>query len=506
MQEDNHKNTMHNEDQNHDIGRKIEESFHPEYAAAAENTDAQQAQAENATAPGADEADGIPVIDDYQYGATTDGPYSYANRAMDDAAQSDGQPHYAPPVYTQQPAASGTPFWEQGGAKQSAKQEKPKSRLTKGGAAVIVALCVLFSAVFGIGGGVLGNYIYAQANPQESTQQSQSASQSDSGMLHTSDSADLSSKTKTLTSVVDFAADSVVEITTEAISMSYYFQQLISTGAGSGVILTEDGYIVTNNHVISGASKIAVTLKNGEEYSARLVGTDSENDLAVIKIEATGLKPATFADSDELQVGQVAVAIGNPLGKLGGTVTEGIISALDREIDLDGQQMRLLQTSAAVNPGNSGGGLFDENGYLIGIVNAKSAGSEIEGLGFAIPSNEVKTVTDEIISGGGSQSDGQQSQGGVRLGVTLIDIDDEQTAAMYRVSEYGVYVIQVQSGSNASNAGIQAGDRIVSVNGETIDHADDVSDVLQELSVGDTMRMTISRGGTEITTDILLAG
>lgn len=158
---------------------------------------------------------------------------------MDDAAQSDGQPHYAPPVYTQQPAASGTPFWEQGGAKQSAKQEKPKSRLTKGGAAVIVALCVLFSAVFGIGGGVLGNYIYAQANPQESTQQSQSASQSDSGMLHTSDSADLSSKTKTLTSVVDFAADSVVEITTEAISMSYYFQQLISTGAGSGVILTE---------------------------------------------------------------------------------------------------------------------------------------------------------------------------------------------------------------------------------------------------------------------------
>lgn len=137
-------------------------------------------------------------------------------------------------------------------------------------------------------------------------------------------------------------------------------------------------------------SKIAVTLKNGEEYSARLVGTDSENDLAVIKIEATGLKPATFADSDELQVGQVAVAIGNPLGKLGGTVTEGIISALDREIDLDGQQMRLLQTSAAVNPGNSGGGLFDENGYLIGIVNAKSAGSEIEGLASPSPQTRSK--------------------------------------------------------------------------------------------------------------------
>ncbi len=171
------------------------------------------------------------------------------------------------------------------------------------------------------------------------------------------------------------------------------------------------------------------------------------------------------------------------------------------------QQMRLLQTSAAVNPGNSGGGLFDENGYLIGIVNAKSAGSEIEGLGFAIPSNDVKTITDEIISGGTSQSSGQQStQNGVKLGVTLININDEQTAAMYRVSEYGVYVIQVQSGSNASNAGIQAGDRIVSVNGETIDHADDVSDALQKLSVGDTMRMTVSRGGTEITTDILLAG
>ena len=503
MQDDNNKNTMHNEDQNHDIGRKIDENFYPEYTAQSP----EQAPVQQNAAAEAD--DGIPVIDDSQYAAQS-GPYSYANRAMDDADQPQpdaDQPYYAPPVYTSQPAADGAPFWEQNSTGQSTKRDKPKSRLTKGGAAVIVALCVLFSAVFGIGGGVLGNYIYAQANPAEQSPQSQSSSQSDSGMLHTSDRADLTSKTKTLTGVVDFAADSVVEITTEAISMSYYFQQLISTGAGSGVILTEDGYIVTNNHVISGASKIAVTLKSGEEYSARLVGTSPENDLAVLKIEATGLKPATFADSDELQVGQVAVAIGNPLGKLGGTVTEGIISALDREIDLDGQQMRLLQTSAAVNPGNSGGGLFDENGYLIGIVNAKSAGSEIEGLGFAIPSNDVKTITDEIISGGTSQSSGQQStQNGVKLGVTLININDEQTAAMYRVSEYGVYVIQVQSGSNASNAGIQAGDRIVSVNGETIDHADDVSDALQKLSVGDTMRMTVSRGGTEITTDILLAG
>lgn len=484
--------------------KKTDAAATPEAASATPETVAapEAAAAVPEAAAGAPAQDDIPVIDDYYSGAQGS---SYSNRTDGPAAHT-----YAPPVYVSDShAQKSTPF------PGSDKKAKPKSRLTKRGAALAVALCILFSAVFGIGGGVLGNYIAASAHPASlpaapESGSDESGKSTESGkppvtQQQASSGDDLGARSKTLTGVVDYAADSVVEITTEAISMSYYFQQLISTGAGSGVILTEDGYIATNNHVISGASKIEVTLRDGTVYSASLVGTDPENDLAVIKIDASGLTPATFADSDDLQVGQVAVAIGNPLGKLGGTVTEGIISALDRQINLDGQNMRLLQTSAAVNPGNSGGGLFDENGYLIGIVNAKSTGSEIEGLGFAIPSNVVKEVTNSII-GEGSDGGTQSPAGSVRLGVTVITIDDEQTANMYRVSEFGVYVIQVQRGSNASNAGIQPGDRIVSINDETVSDADDVSDIMADMSMGDTMRITVMRGGVEITTDVLLAG
>src|SRR5699024_342301 len=151
------------------------------------------------------------------------------------------------------------------------------------------------------------------------------------------------------------------------------FQQYVSSGAGSGVILTQDGYIVTNHHVIEDANSITVRTRSGDEYNASLVGSDEQSDLAVLKIDATGLTPAVLGDSTTLEVGELAIAIGNPLGELGGSVTSGIISALDREMTIDGQTMTLLQTDAAVNPGNSGGGLFNANGDLIGIVNAKSS-------------------------------------------------------------------------------------------------------------------------------------
>ena len=159
-------------------------------------------------------------------------------------------------------------------------------------------------------------------------------------------------------SVSDVAAmtsPSVVEITTEAVTTDIYMQQYVQTGAGSGVIISEDGYIVTNNHVIDGAEKITVTTKDGTAYEAKLVGTDSETDVALLKVEATGLKAVVMGNSSDLQVGDTAVVIGNPLGQLGGTVTSGIVSALDRDITLNGNSMSLLQTNAAINPGNSGG-------------------------------------------------------------------------------------------------------------------------------------------------------
>ena len=166
-------------------------------------------------------------------------------------------------------------------------------------------------------------------------------------------------------------------------------QQYVTEGAGSGAVMTADGYIMTNNHVIDGASKITVTTSDDKEYEAKLVGTDSITDIAVLKISAKNLTPATYGNSDQLAVGDMAVAIGNPLGELGGTVSAGIISALDRELAIDGKTMTLLQTDASINPGNSGGRTCSTaTGSIIGIVVAKSSGSNVEGLGFCDPDQQ----------------------------------------------------------------------------------------------------------------------
>ena len=202
--------------------------------------------------------------------------------------------------------------------------------------------------------------------------------------------------------------------------------------------------------------------------------------------------PAVLGDSDELGVGQTAIAIGNPLGELGGTVTSGIISALDREITIDNETMNLLQIDAAVNPGNSGGGLFNSQGELIGIVNAKSSGTGVEGLGFAIPINKVKTITENLITYG-------YVTGQTKMGVTLIDITDAQTANTYQVSDYGVYVVGVESGSNAENAGIEEGDRIISMNGSAVSSSSEVKSIISGLSVGDQVSVVVQRDGKQIT-------
>lgn len=207
--------------------------------------------------------------------------------------------------------------------------------------------------------------------------------------------------TRTVTEVVEDVADTVVEINcTVKVTTGGFWRpsSTLATSAGSGVILSENGNIVTNNHVIEGATAITVRLRGGETYTATLVGTDAQNDIAVLKIDAENLPYATFGDSDALKVGQPVVVIGNPLGVLGGTVTDGIVSALDRDITVDGTTMRLLQTNASINSGNSGGGMFDLDGRLIGIVNAKSTGNDVEGLGFAIPAKTALEAITQILS------------------------------------------------------------------------------------------------------------
>lgn len=324
-----------------------------------------------------------------------------------------------------------------------------------------------------------------------------SGSESSSGdsVLQTGDGS--STAATTTSEVTELVANSVVEITTESVTTGSFFEQQILTGAGSGVIVTADGYIVTNNHVIEDSSRITVTLRDGTQYDATLVGTDEKTDLAVLKIDASGLQPAVFSSSSDLKVGEQAIVIGNPLGQLGGSVTSGIISALDREITVDGHTMALLQTDAAVNPGNSGGGLFNANGELVGIINAKSSGDNVEGLGFAIPSDTVKEVVDAIIQNG-------YVPGRVSLGLSVVDITDAQTAMMYRVDTLGVYILSVNEGSNAEKAGLQAGDRITAIGDKEVSSTSDITTALDEYSVGDQVQITIVRDGRTGTAAITL--
>ena len=294
----------------------------------------------------------------------------------------------------------------------------------------------------------------------------------------------------TIQQIAAIAKPSVVEIKTEQIAMNVFDQAYTAEGAGSGVILTEDGYIVTNHHVVDGANEVYVTLENGMNYQAQVVGSDKKSDIAVIKIEATGLTPATIGDSSKLQVGDTAVAIGNPLGSLGGTVTNGIISALDREITLENETYNLLQTNAAINPGNSGGGLFNQNGELIGIVNAKSgsdalSGTSIEGLGFAIPINDAKLVVDDLIANG-------YVVNRPTIGVYLTELMADQVNF-----KAGLYISEVVEGSGAAKAGLEAYDRIIALNDKEVASYTDLSKALKDCKVGEEVTITVVRDGSQ---------
>ena len=274
------------------------------------------------------------------------------------------------------------------------KEKKPITRKT---IAWACAICVVLSGAFGFGGTYLAHQITAQ-DPAVQSSDMQTAQKVSSGapivIYKAADTASTASTAKatassdsdmTYAQVAAIVKDSVVEINTEYKTENIWFQYTTG-GAGSGVILTEDGYIITNAHVIldnnqqNVADTVTVRLTDGTEYPAEVKAYDTDEDIAIVKIEAKGLKAVKCGDSDKLVVGQELVIVGNPLGELGGTVTNGIVSATEREIQVGGVSMHLIQTNAAVNPGNSGGGMFNMRGELVGIVNAKSSGTGIEGL------------------------------------------------------------------------------------------------------------------------------
>ena len=299
---------------------------------------------------------------------------------------------------------------------------------------------------------------------------------------------------------VDVAAKvgpSVVGITTKYTYRSFFGQAYEQSGSGSGIIISDDGYIATNFHVIENANSVLVTLNTGEEYSAKVVGYDAKTDLALLKISATGLSEATLGRSDVLQVGELAIAIGNPLGQeLAGTVTVGVISAVNRSITMDdGSIMTLIQTDAAINPGNSGGALVNAYGEIVGINSMKFSGNNVEGIGFAIPIDIAKPILTELMTNG-------YVTGRPLIGISLREITPE-IAAINDIPA-GVQVAYVSEGGAAEKAGIKQGDIIVSVDGKLVETTKDVSDIRDKHKAGDTLRFMVNRDGESLIFDVVL--
>ena len=422
--------------------------------------------------------------------ANTAGTYGEAAQAAPQAEPNSGSDGGAvpPPEGPRYQAAQGNP------------KQPPKKRRRKNGNIARSAVALVLAAAMGFVGGFVGAQVGNTGGKVVIQQVAPSStSSSDSG----SASAVNTASGMTTAQVSEMVSPSVVVITTEQVvysQWSWYGQNQVESGAGSGVIISSDGYILTCAHVVDGASNITVTI-NDKDYTATLVGEDTTSDIAVIKIDANGLTPATVGDSDGLKVGQNVMAVGNPLGELGGTVTGGMISALNRSVTIQGTNstntMSLIQMDASVSPGNSGGGLFNMNGELVGIVNAKSSSSDAEGLGFAIPINDAIKVAQELLENG-------YVTGRPYLGITYLAVTDAQTAQQLGVNAYGVYIVDVTKGGPADKAGLKAGDRIVSVDGSEIAAKDDLGTLMQKHAAGDTLAITVARDGQMQTVNVTL--
>ena len=390
---------------------------------------------------------------------------------------------------------------------QSYQPQPPKKK--KGTTAKIVALILVVAVLGSVGGALLTNAISSiygkyedpakEPKPQVAEKVEEPAFEREVHKLPDSLGTNDAGKSLSLTQVYEMTVNSVVGINTE-ITTNAFGQEAVAASSGSGFILSEDGYIITNAHVVADASSIEVVLFNEDSFEAKLVGADSSFDVAVLKIEAKGLPAVTVGDSDALKVGEDVVAIGNPLGELTFTMTNGILSAIDREINIDGNPQNMLQTNAAINSGNSGGPLFDMDGNVIGVTTAKYSGSSltgtsIEGLGFAIPINEALKVAYDLAEYG-------YVKGQAYLGVTVKTLDS-QTAEYYSLP-MGPRVESVSPGSCAEKAGIQVGDIVIRFNGEDVENNAALIAALKRVQAGDTVNATLFRLGGEVEVTITL--
>ena len=405
----------------------------------------------------------------------------------------------------------GSPKFDGNGNVSYSPAPEKKKKSGAAGRVALVILCMFLSFACGVGGAMTFNFVAGGSVVSEgdSGKNGKDKNSVDNTVIvqrpaeHVETSSDGSELT--YADVEAMVGDSVVAITTEYKVVSYW-QEYVTGGAGSGVVMSEEGHIITNYHVVAAtnsyneyADAVKISFKNGKEYDAEIIGGDPEMDIAVLKIEldeGDELTPAVFADSDKLKVGEEVIAIGNPLGELSGTTTNGIISALAREVVIEDVKMNLLQTNAAINPGNSGGGLFNMNGELIGVVNAKSSGTGIEGLGFAIPSNDALETATDIIENGGNVT----KVANVKVGISVITISTLADAQQYGVNAFGVYVDKVEEGFNDDV--LESGDRIIAVDGQEIATGDDVVQIVRDSEAGDVLEFIVYRIGRVKTVDV----
>lgn len=374
-------------------------------------------------------------------------------------------------------------------------QEPPKKKSRRGLKVVALVLaCLLVGGGAGVGGALLTREALPPAAAGSTTVYEGTGVPT---VVNVSKAE--TGRTLSLAEVYASNVDSTVGITTQ-VTTNVYGQQVAGAASGSGFVLTQDGYIVTNHHVIDGATSITVTFHNGDAFPAKLVGSEAENDLAVLKIEATGLTPVRLGSSGNLVVGEGVAAIGNPLGELTFTMTDGIVSALDRTITMsDGTAINVLQTNAAINSGNSGGPLFNLYGQVVGITNAKysnngsSGEASIEGLCFAIPIDDVKDMIYDIIEHG-------YVTGKPYVGVTLSTANAQKAAQYGRAG--GAYVQSVVPGAAADKAGLRQGDIITAVDGQEIDGHAAFIEIKNGHRAGDTVKLTVDRAGRTMTMDL----
>ncbi|WP_299142721.1 trypsin-like peptidase domain-containing protein [uncultured Dialister sp.] len=377
--------------------------------------------------------------------------------------------------------------------KENGEAMKDTSRGSRSGRMKIAALALAMLVIGGAGGCYFGGFSGTQKSPAASSYQMPQGSNKKMEDLP-------AIRNTAVVQAVKEVGPAIVGITTRVYDRDMFNRRVeVGQSVGSGVLFDKKGYIVTNNHVVSGSKEVNVSLSSGKTVPGKVVGTDPSTDLAVVKIEGSDDLPvATFGDSDALQVGETAIAIGNPLGlEFQGTVTVGVISALNRSLDDIDQRFKLIQTDAAINPGNSGGALVTADGKVVGINSAKIAKEGVEGMGFAIPINSAKGIIQQLISNGKVTR--------AYLGVYAADKDIAQRYGYNWDHDGGVLVMKIASRSPMSLTDIRPGDYILAIDGQTFDTVKGMREILDNHKPGDRIKVTYEHNGKKEDTEVLLA-